>query len=137
MAAGATLVVMIKGFKEFVMRGNVVELAVAVVMGAAMVALVESFGQAFLNPLIALVTGGADVGGAFTVNGVEFPYGVFLNGILVFFLTSLAVYFVIVMPMNKIRDRFMSKDEETEVVREEQVVLLEEIRDLLREQRRV
>lgn len=124
---------MIKGFKEFLMRGNVVELAVAVVMGAAMTALVGSFGDAFLNPLITLVTGGAEVGGSFTVNGVEFPYGVFLNGILVFFLTSVAVYFVIVMPMNKLRERFMSSAEEAEVVREEQVVLLEEIRDLLRQ----
>ena len=126
---------MIKGFKEFLMRGNVVELAVAVVMGAAMTALVASFGAAFLNPLITLVTGGAEVGGSFTVNGVEFPYGVFINGLLVFFLTSVAVYFVIVMPMNKLRDRFMSTAEEAEVVREEQVVLLEQIRDLLREQR--
>lgn len=124
---------MIKGFKEFLMRGNVVELAVAVVMGAAMTALVGSFGDAFLNPLITLVTGGAEVGGSFTVNGVEFPYGVFINGILVFFLTSVAVYFVIVMPMNKLRERFMSSAEEAEVVREEQVVLLEEIRDLLRQ----
>lgn len=127
---------MIKGFKEFLMRGNVVELAVAVVMGAAMTALVASFGDAFLNPLITLVTGGAEVGGSFTVNGVEFPYGVFLNGLLVFFLTALAVYFVIVMPMNKLRERFMSDEEEAEVVREEQVVLLEQIRDLLREQQR-
>ncbi|HEX2144625.1 MAG TPA: large conductance mechanosensitive channel protein MscL [Glycomyces sp.] len=128
---------MIKGFKEFLMRGNVVELAVAVVMGAAMTALVGSFGDAFLNPLITLVTGGAEVGGSFTVNGVEFPYGVFLNGILVFFLTAVAVYFVIVLPMNKLRDRFMSSDEEAEAVREEQVVLLEQIRDELRAQRRV
>jgi large conductance mechanosensitive channel len=127
---------MIKGFKEFLMRGNVVELAVAVVMGAALTALVASFGAAFLNPLITLVTGGAEVGGSFTVNGVEFPYGVFVNGLLVFFLTSVAVYFVIVMPMNKLRDRFMSTEEEAEVVREEQVVLLEQIRDLLREQHR-
>ncbi|SDD29614.1 large conductance mechanosensitive channel protein MscL [Glycomyces harbinensis] len=127
---------MIKGFKEFLMRGNVVELAVAVVMGAAMTALVASFGDAFLNPLITLVTGGGEVGGSFTVNGVDFPYGVFINGLLVFFLTSVAVYFVIVLPMNKLRDRFMSTEEEAEVVREEQVVLLEQIRDLLQEQRR-
>ncbi|THV24296.1 large conductance mechanosensitive channel protein MscL [Glycomyces paridis] len=128
---------MIKGFKEFLMRGNVVELAVAVVMGAAMTALVASFGEAFLNPLITLITGGAEVGGSFTVNGVEFPYGAFINGMLVFFLTAVAVYFVIVLPMNTLRDKFMSTEEEAEVVREEQVVLLEEIRDLLREQRRV
>ncbi|MQM25081.1 large conductance mechanosensitive channel protein MscL [Glycomyces albidus] len=126
---------MIKGFKEFLMRGNVVELAVAVVMGAAMTALVASFGAAFLNPLITLVTGGAEVGGSFTVNGVEFPYGEFINGLLVFFLTALAVYFVIVLPMNKLRERFMAPDEVTEELQASEVVLLQEIRDLLREQR--
>jgi large conductance mechanosensitive channel len=126
---------MIKGFKEFLMRGNVVELAVAVVMGAAMTSLVASFGAAFLNPLITLVTGGAEVGGSFTINGVEFPYGVFLNGLLVFFLTSLAVYFVVVLPMNKLRERFMAPEEVTEELQASEVVLLQEIRDLLREQR--
>jgi large conductance mechanosensitive channel len=127
---------MIKGFKDFLMRGNVVELAVAVVMGAAMTALVTSFGDAFLNPLITLVTGGGDVGGSFTVNGVVFPYGVFINGLLVFFLTALAVYFVIVLPMNKLRERFMDHDDVTEELQASEVVLLQEIRDLLREQRR-
>jgi large conductance mechanosensitive channel len=127
---------MIKGFKEFLMRGNVVELAVAVVMGAAMTALVGAFGEAFLNPLIELATGGAEIGGSFSINGVEFPYGVFLTGLLVFFLTALTVYFVIVMPFNKIRERIMTSEEEEKVKREEQVVLLEEIRDLLRDRNR-
>jgi large conductance mechanosensitive channel len=128
---------MIKGFKEFLMRGNVVELAVAVVMGAAMTALVASFGAAFLDPLITLVTGGAEVGGEFTVNGVVFPYGVFLNGVLVFFLTALAVYFVIVLPMNKLRERFAPTVEEVdEVHAQAEIEVLQEIRDLLREQRR-
>lgn len=124
---------MIQGFKDFLMRGNVVELAVAVVMGAAMTALVASFGEAFLNPLITLVTGGAEMGGSFTVNDVEFPYGAFINGLLVFFLTALAVYFVIVVPFNRLRERVMTPAEEEKVEREEQIVLLEEIRDLLRE----
>jgi large conductance mechanosensitive channel len=128
---------MIKGFKEFLMRGNVVELAVAVVMGAAMTALVDSFGTAFLNPLITLATGGAEVGGSFTINGVAFPYGVFLNGILVFFLTALAVYFVVVMPMNKLRERFAPPVEEVdEVHAEAEIEVLREIRDLLRQQSR-
>lgn len=128
---------MIKGFKEFIMRGNVVELAVAVVMGAAMTALVGSFGDAFLNPLITLVTGGAEVGGSFTVNDVVFPYGVFLNGILVFLLTALAVYFVIVLPMNKLRERFAPPVEEVDEVHAvAEIEVLQEIRDLLREQSR-
>lgn len=128
---------MIKGFKDFLMRGNVVELAVAVVMGVAMTALVESFGTAFLNPLIALVTGGGEVGGSFTVNGVVFAYGVFLNGILVFFLTALAVYFVVVLPMNKLRERFAPVVEEVDEVHAvAEIEVLQEIRDLLREQSR-
>ncbi|PRY57898.1 large conductance mechanosensitive channel protein MscL [Glycomyces artemisiae] len=126
---------MIKGFKEFLMRGNVIELAVAVVMGAAMTALVGSFGEAFLNPLIKLVTGGGEVGGSFTVNGVEFPYGVFVNGILVFFLTAVAVYFVVVYPMNRLMERFGPKNELSEELEAAEVVLLQEIRDLLAEQR--
>jgi large conductance mechanosensitive channel len=125
---------MIKGFKDFLMRGNVVELAVAVVMGAAMTALVASFGAAFLNPLITLATGGAEVGGSFSVNDVEFPYGVFLNGLLVFFLTALAAYFVIVMPMNKLRERFAPPVEEVDEVHAvAEIEVLQEIRDLLRE----
>lgn len=127
---------MIQGFKDFLMRGNIVELAVAVVMGAALTSLVTSFGDAFLNPLITLVTGGADIGGSFEINGVEFPYGLFLNGILVFVLTATAVYFVIVMPFNKLRERFMSSEEEEHIEREEQIVLLEQIRDALLEQQR-
>jgi large conductance mechanosensitive channel len=126
---------MIRGFKDFLMRGNVVELAVAVVMGAAMTSLVSSFGDAFLNPLITLATGGVEIGGSFVVNGVEFPYGVFINGLLVFFLTALAVYFVIVMPFNKLRERIMTDREEEKVEREEQIVLLEQIRDALRADR--
>ncbi|MFC3491108.1 large conductance mechanosensitive channel protein MscL [Glycomyces rhizosphaerae] len=129
---------MIKGFKDFLMRGNVVELAVAVVMGAAMTALVASFGTAFLNPLITLFTGGAEVGGEFTVNGVVFPYGVFLNGVLVFFLTALAVYFVVVLPMNKLRERFAPKAEEVDEVHAvAEIEVLQEIRDLLRQQSRI
>ncbi|WP_344471257.1 large conductance mechanosensitive channel protein MscL [Glycomyces algeriensis] len=137
MHGDARLLGMIKGFKDFLMRGNVVELAVAVVMGAAMTALVASFSAAFLNPLITLATGGAEVGGEFTVNGVVFPYGVFLNGILVFFLTALAVYFVIVMPMNKLRERFAPVVEEVDEVHAvAEIEVLQEIRDLLREQSR-
>jgi large conductance mechanosensitive channel len=66
-----------------------------------------------------------------------FPYGVFLNGILVFFLTALAVYFVIVLPMNKLRERFAPAVEEVDEVHAvAEIEVLQEIRDLLREQSR-
>lgn len=119
---------MLQGFKEFLLRGNVIELAVAVVMGAAMTALVGSFGEAFLEPLIVLITGGGEMGGEFTVNGVVFAYSTFINGLIVFILTAIAVYFVIVVPANKFQEKFLGEKEE-EV--EEQVLLLREIRDSL------
>ena len=125
-----TLFAMFKGFKDFVMRGNVVELAVAVVMGAAVAALVESFGAAFIDPLIKLVTGGGEMGGEFIVNGVTFEYSLFINGLIPFVLTAAAVYFVVVLPMNKLSERLgFAKEEEADA---EEITLLREIRDELR-----
>lgn len=112
------------------MRGNVVELAVAVVMGAAMSALVASFTSAFIEPLIKLVTGGGQVGGEFVINDVVFEYSLFINGLITFLLTAAAVYFVIVLPMNKLSERLGLTKEEEEVA--EEITLLREIRDELR-----
>ncbi|WP_025273472.1 large conductance mechanosensitive channel protein MscL [Haloglycomyces albus] len=123
---------MLHGFKNFLLRGNVVELAVAVVMGAALTALVSAFGDAFLLPLITLVTGGGEAGGSFSINGTEFAYGIFLSQVIVFILTAAAVYFVVVVPFNKARERFVTKSEET-VLPDPQLEVLTEIRDLLRE----
>ncbi|GAA4900367.1 large conductance mechanosensitive channel [Stackebrandtia albiflava] len=126
---------MLRGFKDFLMRGNVVELAVAVVMGAALTALVTSLTTAFIEPLIKLVTGGAQVGGEFTVNGVVFPYSVFVNGVITFFLTAAAVYFVIVLPMNKIMERLKKKEEEPTPAEAEEIALLRQILTELRTHR--
>ncbi|MGH8793420.1 MAG: large conductance mechanosensitive channel protein MscL [Stackebrandtia sp.] len=124
---------MFKGFRDFLMRGNVVELAVAVVMGAAMTALVASFTDAFVQPLITLVTGGEDVGGKFTVKGVDFAYGLFVNGLITFLLTAAAVYFVVVVPIKKISDRLKRQAEEPTPAEAEEIALLREIRDVLRQ----
>lgn len=124
------LIAMFKGFRDFVMRGNVIELAVAVVMGAAMGALVTSFTTAFINPLIKLFTGGGEMGGEFIVNGVTFPYSVFINGLITFILTAAAVYFVIVLPMNKLSERLKWAEKPTPAEAEE-IVLLRQIRDAL------
>jgi len=121
---------MFKGFRDFVMRGNVVELAVAVVMGAALSAFVASFTAAFIEPLIKLVTGGGQVGGEFVINNVVFEYSLFINGLITFLLTAAAVYFVIVLPMNKLSERLGLTKEEEEVA--EEITLLREIRDELR-----
>jgi large conductance mechanosensitive channel len=124
---------MLKGFKDFLLRGNVVELAVAVVVGAAFTALVASFTDSFLRPLIGLVGGGGAQGGIATVNGQQFTWGAFVNAVITFVLTAAVVYFVVVVPMKKLMER-RKRGEEPGPVAPTQVELLIEIRDLLRAQ---
>ncbi len=124
---------MIKGFKDFLLRGNVVELAVAVVIGAAFTGLVGSFTESFLEPLIGLVGGGGVDGGILTVNGQDFTWGAFLNQVITFVLTAAVVYFVVVLPMKAVVER-RKRGEEPGPVQPTQVELLVEIRDLLRAQ---
>jgi large conductance mechanosensitive channel len=92
---------MLKGFKQFIMRGNVMDLAVAVVIGAAFGAVVSSFVTNILNPLIAAIVGKPDFS-AFTVtiNGGIVSYGIFLNALISFLLIAAAVYFFMIAPMN-------------------------------------
>src|SRR5438045_335398 len=92
---------MLKGFRQFLMRGNVVDLAVAVVMGAAFGAVISSLVTNVITPLIAAVAGKPDFS-AFTatVNGGVVQYGLFLNALIAFILVAAAVYFFIVAPMN-------------------------------------
>src|SRR5437762_8997764 len=92
---------MFKGFREFVLRGNVVELAVAVVIGGAFGAVVTAFVKDLLTPLIAAVAGKPDFSAiAFTVNGSQFLIGDFLNALVSFLLIAVAVYFFLVAPLN-------------------------------------
>lgn len=120
-----------KGFKDFLLRGNVVELAVAVVIGAAFTALVASFTSSFLTPLIALIGGGGDAGGTFTVNGQVFTWGAFIGAIITFVLTAAVIYFVVVVPLKKIAER-RAAGKEAGPTEPTDVELLTEIRDLLR-----
>jgi large conductance mechanosensitive channel len=124
---------MIKGFKDFLLRGNIVDLAVAVVIGLAFVALVTAFTQSFLEPLIALLGGGGIDGGTFTVNGQVFTWAAFLNAVITFVLTAAVVYFAVVLPMKTIMER-RKRGEEAGPAEPTQVELLVEIRDLLRAQ---
>ncbi len=94
---------MLKGFRDFLMRGNVVDLAVAVVIGAAFGAVVTALVKDFITPLIAAVGGKPDFSGLFfTVNGSKFMYGEFFNAVISFIMIAAAIYFLIVVPMNKI-----------------------------------
>ncbi len=125
---------MLKGFKDFLLRGNVVDLAVAFVIGTAFAALVASFTESFLNPLIGLVGGGGENGGSIEVDGQLFTWGAFLTAIITFVLTAAVVYFVVVVPMKKIQER-RQRGEEAGQAAPTDVELLAEIRDLLAAER--
>jgi large conductance mechanosensitive channel len=92
---------MLDGFKKFILRGNVVDMAVGVVIGAAFAGVVTGLTKAFLTPLIALVVGKQDYSSLnFHVRGTEFPIGDFINACISFLLIAAAVYFFVVLPVN-------------------------------------
>jgi large conductance mechanosensitive channel len=122
-----------EGLQGLPVRGNVVDLAVAVVIGAAFTAVVNAFTDSFLTPLIGLVGGGGELGGTVRINGQEFTYGAFISQVITFVLTAAVVYFVVVLPMKELMERRM-RGEEPGPVQPTQVELLIEIRDLLRAQ---
>lgn len=92
-----------KGFMQFMMRGNVLDLAVAVVIGAAFGAVVTALVKDLITPIIAAIVGKPDFSGiVFTVNGSKFLIGDFINALVSFILIAAAVYFFVVLPVNKI-----------------------------------
>ena len=95
-----------KGFKQFILRGNVLDLAVAVVMGAAFGAVVTALVKDLITPLIAAIVGKPDFSAiAFTINNSKFAIGDFINAVVSFLLIAAAVYFFIVLPVNKLLAR--------------------------------
>lgn len=97
---------MFRGFRDFILRGNVIDLAVAVVIGAAFSALVTAFTESLLTPLIAAIGGQPDFSAiVFTLNGSQFTIGAFINALISFLITAGVIYFFIVAPMNRIMDR--------------------------------
>ncbi|MEU3290314.1 large conductance mechanosensitive channel protein MscL [Streptomyces longwoodensis] len=96
-----------KGFRSFILRGNVVDLAVGIVIGAAFTAVVNGFVSAFLTPLVGLATGatGDMARKTFTVGSTKFPYGAFINAAISFLLLAAALYFLVVLPINKLHER--------------------------------
>jgi len=119
---------MFKGFKEFAYRGNVIDLAVAVVAGAAVVALVGDFTVAIIEPLIGLALGGGVDVGVLVVNGQVFDFTLLLNSFITFVITMLVIYYALIAPVNRMRRK---QEEEEPAAPAEDVVLLTEIRDLL------
>ena len=97
---------MFKGFREFVLRGNVVDMAVGVVIGAAFGTIVTAFVKDLLTPLIAALVGKPDFSGyVFEVNGSKFLYGDFVNAVISFLLIAAAVYYFVVLPVNVLMAR--------------------------------
>lgn len=128
---------MLKGFKAFLMRGNVVELAIAVVIGAAFGAVVSALVADMFTPFIAAIVGKPDFSAlTFTINKSTFKYGSFLNAVISFLVIAGSVYFFVIMPLEKIAQR-RKKGEvapEEAPIPSDEALLLGEIRDLLARQ---
>jgi len=130
---------MLAGFKAFILRGNVIELAVAFVLGAAFVTVVNTIVDGLITPLIAAIVGRPRLDGSMivTVNNAQFYFGAVLGAIINFLLVAAAVYFLIVLPMNKLAERRKAGIEPEPEAPAEDVLLLQEIRDLLAAKRDV
>ena len=132
----------LKEFKEFALKGNVMDMAIGVIIGAAFGSIVSALTDNFINPLIALITGGAEkdengvmqlVGGKFTIRGVDFNYGSFLSAVLNFLIIAI-ILFCMLKAINKAMALGKKKEEEKPAEPPKEEVLLTEIRDLLKEQ---
>ena len=131
---------MFKGFKDFILRGNVIELAIAVVIGSAFTALVGAFTNNIINPVIAAAGGVNADGLGFRIwpdNEATFVnLGAVLTALVTFLITAAVVYFIFVAPMNKInsmvKDRLSTEEPEEEPLPAD-TALLAEIRDLLKD----
>ena len=110
---------MLKEFKDFLLRGNLVELAVAFVMGLAFAALIASFVGDLVLPIVAMIFGEPDFNGLdFTINDAVFRYGAFITALITFITTAAAIFFVVVKPVTAIMAR-TAKPTEEEVTDEE------------------
>ncbi|RZU72710.1 large conductance mechanosensitive channel [Micromonospora kangleipakensis] len=124
---------MLKGFKDFIMRGNVVDLAVGIVIGAAFTGVVTSFTNSFLKPIIKLMGGGKDqFAGTWRIGDGNFvTWADFLNALITFLLTAAVLYFLVVYPMNRLAERRRRGEEPPPKAPSEEIKLLTEIRDAL------
>ena len=119
------------GFKQFIMRGNVVDLAIAVVVGTAFTALVKAFVTDILTPIIAAIAGKPNFATLkFTINHSTFLYGDLINALIIFLCVAAAVYFFVVLPLNKLAERRARGQVPVDETPPD-IALLTEIRDLL------
>ena len=107
------------GFKKFLLRGNVVDLAVAVVIGAAFAQVVGAIVDGLITPLVGALTGGVDISDrTFGAGGVDVGYGLVLQALLNFLIIAAVVYFFVVKPVQRLMDRFKTEPEAEAPVKE-------------------
>lgn len=121
---------MAKGFRDFLLRGNIVELSVAVVIGAAFTAVVTAVTTSLLQPLINIFLGGGISGGKVEVRGQVFDFGAVINAIITFVIIAAVVYFLVIAPLRR-----LTPQKEAPPPAETEAQLLVQIRDLLRQGR--
>ncbi len=122
-----------KEFKKFISRGNALDLAIGVIMGAAFSNIVTSIVDNILTPLLGIIIGGIDFTNlSIKVGSSVISYGVFLQNVIDFLIVSFCL-FIIVKAINKLTHKEVKKDEKKEIVKSDETKLLEEIRDLLKE----
>lgn len=120
-------------FKAFLMRGNVVDLAVAVVIGTAFGAVVTSLVDDLIMPVIAMIGGEPDFSALdFEINNALFRYGAFITNLITFVIIAAAIFFLVVKPINMLQDRLKKEEEVEPEETPADILLLREIRDLLR-----
>ncbi len=126
---------MLKGFRDFISRGSVVDLAVGIVIGAAFTNVVNGFTESFLTPLINLI-GGVKVKGEIKLGGGQvLTWGRFISVVIGFLITAAVVYFLVVIPMNKLAEMRKRGEVPEPEAPSEEIRLLQEIRDALIAQR--
>lgn len=122
---------MLDDFKKFLLRGNVIDLAVAVIIGAAFTAIVTAIVEGLITPLVGMVFSKDFSDMTFTINGSTFNYGIVINAVIYFVSVAAVVFFFIVKPVQAVNARRASGEEPAEPT--DEVVLLTEIRDLLQQ----
>ncbi len=128
---------MLKGFREFITKGNVIDLAVAVVIGAAFTQVINAVVQWLITPLIAAIFGKPNLDDVlvFEINEAVFSIGAILTQVINFLLVAAAVYLVLIAPMNAYREQRARGEEEEPEAPPEDLLVLQEIRDLIRDRR--
>ncbi|MGN6245726.1 MAG: large conductance mechanosensitive channel protein MscL [Motilibacteraceae bacterium] len=132
---------MIKGFRDFILRGNVIDLAIAVVIGTAFAAVVKAVTDALITPLINAVGTPTSAGLGFSLRHTNpdvekatfINISAIINAVIVFLITAVVVYFLVVVPMNKLMERRKRGEVPEVAATPEDVALLQEIRDILRD----